>query len=130
MKFLKTILALSLFLQIPFTLAWVVEEYDVSFSKTTVISWEAVDVIIKAVDENGNVVTDYEWIIVGFSESDPEAILPNQLTNTDWYSFKLSDEWVVKFENAMIFVTDWEQELSIYSDDTDFILWQWVINVE
>lgn len=130
MKFLKTILALSLFLQIPFTFAWVIDHFDVSFSKTTVISWEAVDLTIKAFDENDNVVTDYEGTIVGFSESDPEAELPAQLSDDEWYTFKLSDEWIVKFENAMIFITTWEQELSIYSDDDDYILWQWIINVE
>lgn len=130
MKILKILISLYLFLQIPFTFAWVIDHFIVEFWKSTIKSWETVDLTIKAVDENDNVVTDYQWTIIGFSETDAEAELPEELASDDWYTFTLSDEWVVKFENAMMFVSLWEQELSIYSDDDLYILWQWIINVE
>ncbi len=124
MKFLKILLSLMLFFNISYTFAWVVDHFEVEFNKEEANVGEALDLTIKAVDENWEVVTDYLWSIIGFSETDEEVELPTALSSDEWYTFKASDEWVVKFENWVIFHKEWEQELWIYdTDSTENIIW-------
>jgi len=119
-----------LFLNISYAFAWVVDHFDVTFNKDEANIWEALDLTIKAVDENWEVVKDYLGSIIGFSETDDEVELPSSLSSDEWYTFKASDEWVVKFENWVIFHKAWEQELGIYdTDSTENIIWLWKIKI-
>lgn len=130
MKILKALLFLGLILNTASAFAAVADHFNVTFSKDEVKAWEAIDLIIEVVDINWNIVKDYTWNIVWFSETDDEVELPSELVNDDWYTFTLSNEWIVKFENAVKFMNTWEQELSIYDTDaSENIIWIWIINV-
>ncbi len=100
--------------------AWI-DHFEVTFDPTTVKVWEALDLTIEAVDKNNETVLDYDWTILIFSESDPEAELPTALKDNT-YNFLASDQWKVKFENSVKFKTTWVQNIYIYdlNDDTVF----------
>ena len=101
-----------------------IDHFELTVNPETVSVWEAVDLTIEAVDKDSNVIKDFEWTILIFSESDKDAELPNSLE--EWaYTFKLSDEGHVKFENAIRFQNKWTNDIHVYdlSDPTDSILW-------
>ena len=104
--------------------AWGIDHFEVILNPNETNIWEALDLTITAVDKNNITVEDYDWTIIIFSESDPEAILPSWLEDNT-YSFLLSDQWSIKFENAVIFNNAWEQDLYIYDLDDDTVLWVW-----
>ena len=83
---------------------------------------EPVTLNIAAVDEAGDIVEDYTWSILVFSETDPTVILSNDLKDSV-YKFTLEDKWVATFEDAIIFNSLWRQDLHVYDlyDDTDSI---------
>lgn len=108
--------------------AWWIDHFEVILNPKTANIWEAVDLTIKAVDKNNVTVTDYNWTIVIFSETDQEAILPRWLEDNT-YSFVSSDQWEIKFENAVIFNNSWNQDLYVYDLDDDTVLWVWEISI-
>ena len=101
-----------------------IHHFEVLVNPDTVSVWEAVDLTIKAVDKNDEVVDDYEWSILIFSESDWEASFPNALEDNS-YTFVKSDEWVIKFENAVQFKNVWKNDIHVYDVDdvTDSTMW-------
>ncbi|MDD3646285.1 MAG: hypothetical protein PHH06_02645 [Candidatus Gracilibacteria bacterium] len=130
MKILKALLFLGLILNTASAFAAVADHFNVTFSKDEVKAGEAIDLIIEVVDINGNIVKDYTGNIVGFSETDDEVELPSELVNDDGYTFTLSNEGIVKFENAVKFMNTGEQELSIYDTDaSENIIGIGIINV-
>jgi hypothetical protein len=101
--------------------AWI-DHFEVNFTPNTADVGEAIDLTIEAVDKNNTVITDYEWTILIFSESDPEAELPSALEENT-YTYSLSDEWVIKFENAVKFKNSWTQNIHIYDLNDDTVFW-------
>ena len=101
--------------------AWI-DHFQVDLSPKTANVNDAVDLTIEAVDKNNNVIKDYDWTILIFSESDPEAELPISLEDNT-YTYKLSDEWVVKFENAVKFKNAWTQNINVYDLNDDTVFW-------
>ena len=101
-----------------------IDHYEVTVNPETVSIWEAVDLNIEAVDKDGNVITDYEGTILIYSQSDRDAELPNSLEEST-YTFKLSDEWSIKFENAVRFKEKWLNDIHVYDleDDSDSVVW-------
>lgn len=83
--------------------------------------WESLDITIKAVDKDGETVTDYSGDILVFSESDPEADFPNELSENS-YSFTVADQGEVKFENAVSFKNEGTQDIYVYDLNNDSIL--------
>ena len=69
-------------------------------------------------DEDDNVIPDYTGTIFVISFTDNEIELPNTLEEWE-YTFTLSDEWSVKFENAIVFKTPGTQELNVYDADSE-----------
>ncbi len=131
MKFLKILISLLLFLNIGSAFAAAVDHFDVQFNKQEANVWEALDLTIKAVDANWEVVKDYLGNIIGFSETDDSVELPSSLSSDKWYTFKAWDEWVVKFENWVIFHKPWAQTLWIYDSDANAnIVWIWKIKID
>ena len=131
MKFLKIIISLLLFLNISSAFAAVVDHFQVDFNKPEAKIWEALDLTIKAVDQNWDVVKDYMWNIIGFSETDDTVELPTALSSDQWYTFTAANEWVVKFENWVVFHKSWDQTLWIYdSDANQNIIWLWKIKID
>lgn len=127
MKFWKKVLviAFTYLIWVSSVLAWSVDHFQVKLSPDSAKVWEALDLSIEAVDKNNVAVSDYNWMILIFSESDPEAELPIVLEENT-YTFKSSDQWKVLFENAVKFLKEWTQNIHVYdfNDDTIFGIWE------
>lgn len=108
--------------------AWWIDHFEIIFSPEKAKTWESIDLTINALDKNDTIVKDYEWTIVIFSETDPEVELPT-IFKDNTYTFEASDQWVIKFENAVIFRAEWSQELNVYDLDDDTVLWVWKIQI-
>lgn len=108
--------------------AWGIDHFEVELEPNETNIWEAIDLTIQAVDKNNVIVTDYNWTIVIFSESDPEAELPSAFED-NIYEFSLSDQWEIKFENWVVFKNSWTQDLYIYDLDDDTVMWIWEVEV-
>ena len=129
-QMLKSLFFLLLTLNISFAFAWTIDHFQVEFSKSTAMQFEALDITIKAVDKNNDVVTDYTWNVLAISESDDDIELPEDLASDSWYTFQLSDQWVKKFENWVKFSNFWEQSVSVYDeDDYQNLTWKWEITI-
>jgi len=129
-KLLKLVVLLLMIFNLSYTFAWTIDHFKVEFNEKSTWIWEALDLTITAIDKNDKIVTDYTGNVFGFSETDDSINLPEELSNDDWYSFKLSDQWVKKFENAVKFNTTWEQTISLYdANDYENVTWKWEINI-
>lgn len=96
--------------------------FEIELTPTTAWVWEALDVTIKAVDKDGNIDKTYAWEILIFSQSDPKAEFPWVLKE-NVYQFKTSDEWEVKFENAVKFSKAWTQDINVFDIANEDIFW-------
>jgi hypothetical protein len=129
-KILKSLVLLLTLFNISFAFAWTVDHFKVEFTEKSSWIWEALDLTITALDKNDDVVKDHTWSVFGFSQTDDYIELPAELAHNDWYAFKLSDEWVKKFENWVKFKTTWEQSIKIYdSNDYNEITGEWEITI-
>lgn len=104
-------------------------EFKIELSKEQVMVWEALDMTISALDEDWNVIKNYEWNIVWYWENEDEFEMNTDLTSDEWYKFKLWDQWVKKFENSLKFFKEWKQELFIYESWDGTAHWSISINV-
>jgi hypothetical protein len=120
-KLILTFLASTMFSFSSVFAAWI-DHFEVQLSPNTAEVGEAVDLTIEAVDKNNTVIKDYDGTILIFSESDPEAELPSALEENT-YTYSLSDEWVIKFENAVKFKNAWTQNIHIYDLNDDTVFW-------
>ncbi len=73
---------------------------------------------------------EYVWTVLIFSESDKKAEFPKTIEENS-YTFSKSDEWSVKFENAIKFTKPWKMDIHVYdlNDQTDSIVWLAEVNV-
>lgn len=97
-----------------------VDHFEVELNPETAKVWEALDLTIKAVDKNNAVVTDYTWTVLIFSDTNQEATLPIVLKENT-YTFKPSEQWVVKFENGVIFTKSWTQNIQVYDFNSESV---------
>ncbi len=126
MKTIKNILKLLIIfisIWIPYWViaAWI-DHFEIIISPEKAKTWEALDITSQAGDRDHNLVPDYHWSIMVFSESDPEADFPNELKENS-YTFMESDQWEVKFENAVVFNNRWIQDIHVYDLIYDDVLW-------
>lgn len=98
-----------------------IDHFEVQLAPDTINVWESMDLTIKAVDKNNNVITDYNGEIIMFSETDPEATLPSVLKDNT-YEFKNADQGEVTFENSVSFKLKGKQEISVYDLNDDTVL--------
>ena len=131
---MKRIFKVLFFLLLTFNLASVfagtIDHFQVEFSKPSAMQFEGLDITIKAVDKNNEIVKDYVWTVLAISETDDSIQLPEDLASDNWYTFKLSDQWVKKFENWVKFSSIWEQSVSVYdADDYQNLIWKWEITI-
>jgi len=87
-----------------------IDHFNVIMTPDQINAWESVDLSIEAADKNDVTVKDYSWTILIFSESDANAELPSAL-DQNTYSFMTSDQWLIKFENAVTFSQEWLQNI-------------------
>lgn len=120
LKIFSTVLAISLYS----TTLWAatVQKFDIQTTPNKVQVWESVDITVKALDKDWNVVKDYAWEVLIFSQSDPKAEFPWVLTENT-YKFKTSDAWVIKFENAVKFTKAWTQDINVYDTANEDVFW-------
>jgi len=124
LKFFKVFIAIAVFTNISIAFAAELHHYEIIVNPTKVAVWEAIDLTIQAVDKDNNIITDYEWTVLIFSESDKKAEFPQAIEDSS-YQFKKSDEWSVKFENAVKFTKAWKHDIHVYdlNDQTDSVFW-------
>ena len=124
LKILKVFIIITLFLNASIAIAGELYRYKVKVSPEKVTVWEAVDLTIEAVDKDNNIIKDYEWTVLIFSESDKQADFPKTIEENS-YKFSKSDEWSVKFENAVKFSKPWKHDIQVYdlNDQTDSVFW-------
>lgn len=127
-KILKIISFVFLFLICNQSFAAEIDHFDVKLWAEQTSVDKAVDLTIEAKDVNWNTVTDYVWNVLIMSDTDAKAILPKEISDST-YTFKASDQWVAKFENALIFKTIWKQTISVIDLQKELVVWMWTINV-
>jgi len=128
MKKIIKLLFIILIFWINHVFAATVDHFDITLWTEETSVNKAVDLTIEAKDKNWNTVKDYVWTILLLSETDPKAELPKDIKDNA-YTFSSSDQWKVKFENALIFKTVWKQEINVFDLSDENILWVWEINV-
>ena len=117
---LLKLLIILLSLQTSVALA-ALDRFEVILGQNAAEVWQSLDITITAVDKNGETVTDYDGSILVFSESDASADFPNDLAENS-YTFQTSDEWEVKFENAVKFSAPGTQDIHVYDLNDENIL--------
>jgi len=124
MKNLLKIFFLLVAMSLYTTTLWVktIEKFDIEAIPNKVKVWESVDITIKALDKDWNIVKDYVGEILIFSQSDPKAEFP-WILSENTYKFKTSDAWVVKFENAVKFSKAWTQDINVYDSSDENVFW-------
>lgn len=121
--YIKVLLFFSTLLSVsPLYSDGILDYFEVILGKPEAKVGEALDITISAVDKNGEIVTDYTWDILVFSESDAEAEFPNDLAENS-YTFIPANEGSVKFENAVRFNNSWVQDVYVYDLNNEDILW-------
>ena len=105
-----------------------IDHFNVIMNPDQISAGESVDLTIEASDKNDVTVKDYSGTILIFSESDGDAELPSAL-DQNTYSFMTSDQWIVKFENAVTFSKEGLQNIYIYDLDDETIIWLGEVNV-
>lgn len=108
----------------PLSLFWAgpLDHFEVILNQEKAMVWESLDLTIKAVDKDGEIIIEYDGDILVFSESDPEADFPNELAENS-YQFTAADEGEVKFENAVSFKNEWVQDIYVYDLNDENVLW-------
>jgi hypothetical protein len=98
--------------------------------------WKAVDVTIKAMDENGNVDKNYNWTIILLeweNTTEWEVEYPWFADSTyPSYTFTSADEWVKKFENAIKFLKSWNKAIAVAAEegiDDEWPTWESSVKV-
>lgn len=129
-KIFKILTFLLLSFNLSYAFAWTIDHFQVEFAKSSAWKFESLDIIIKAVDKNNDIVKDYTWNVIWISQTDDWVELPEELWSDEWYSFQLSDQWIKKFENWVKFSASWEQNISIYdTNDYENITGIWEIKI-
>ena len=71
--------------------AGALDHFEIILGRESANVGEALDITISAVDKNNEIITDYTWDILVFSESDAQAEFPNDLAENS-YSFTVANE--------------------------------------
>lgn len=125
---LTTLIWLLFLTSFTVTNAATIDHFEISVEPNEAMVWEALDVTITAKDEDNNTIEDYEWSVLVFSETDENAEYPWELAENS-YTFELSDEWSVKFENAVKFSMEWTHDLNVYDFDNEDTFWETEVTI-
>jgi len=110
--------------------AWELSSFIVTVIPSTVKVSQPADIIVKAVDSNGNIVTNYQWDILiqvmnGDKElNDSDYTAPNDGT----YSFTSEDMWQKKFTKGLVINKAWNFKVRVEDFDTSKF-WEWDVKV-
>ncbi|MDD4151277.1 MAG: hypothetical protein PHR68_01560 [Candidatus Gracilibacteria bacterium] len=106
-----------------------IDHFVLEASKTSIKTGEALDLTVKAVDKDNNIVKNYLGSVLIFSESDTNAEFPGTAIKDNTYKFTAADAGTVKFENAIKFSVSGKQDISVYDSENDSILGKTEITV-
>lgn len=98
-----------------------VDHFEIEFGSESVELWNYIDLTIKALDRNDNIVTDYAGEVVIISDTDVNVELPSSISE-NLFEFDPANKWVAKFENGLKFSSVWTHDLYVYdSEDTNIL---------
>ena len=100
-------------------LAW----FAVSVNPSTVKVWQPADLTIKALDSNGDVLTDYKWdVIITVTDKDWQELDITDYTvpNDGTYEFTDEDQWIHTFTKWLIINKAGDFKVVV----TDFDTWK------
>ncbi len=89
-----------------------VSSFDVEIEKDIASPNETLDMTIKAVDDDWDVVEDYEWdvmMLIWWDNFDADVEFPSD----GFYEFKAEDQWEVTFTKWLIFRDTWDFEVEV-----------------
>jgi len=109
-----------------------VARFEVEVDPNPTVVNAANDVIIKAVDEDGNVVEDYngEALLMIYDEQGND--ITDQFDVLPWdgiIEFDLEDQWVKRYSKALIFPNPWVYEVVVEDAIDDTIRWSTTVTV-
>ncbi len=102
-----------------------VDHFEVTTSPTSTKIWEAIDLIVKAVDKAWNVKKDYLWTIYVSVDNDSKATVPY----VDWYQFVVADLWQKTFSKWLSFTKEWKITVTVLDIDNDNLEWTTEVTV-
>ena len=100
--------------------AWDLNWFIVNVDPSTIKKWEPTDLIVKAIDSDGNVIEDYEWdIIIMVKDGDKELGSNDYVAPNDWvYTFTKQDMWVKVFTKGLIVNKEWDFKVRVEDFDS------------
>ncbi len=113
-------------------------KFDLSFGTDTTKVWEMLDLTVKAIDKNGNVDKNFTSTVLFIEWENTlqwEVEFP-WFADTTYpaYTFKKSDKWIKKFENALRFLKKWNKAIAVSSEEkiekSEFATWEKMIFVD
>ncbi len=139
----RLILIIIVWLMLSFTKGYV-EEFEIEVDPSPVKVNEPADLTIRALDDLGEVVEDFEWDVFMMIEWEMEEVIDEFPGDGeyDWfYTFDVEDQWEITFSNWLIFretsdIMDeghftfvaelledpsirWEYEIEVISEDSE-----------
>ncbi len=124
----KSLFVLALLSMFSFVSAWQVDHFFVQIRPDTAVVNEAVDIIVKAVDAQWNVVKDFksEWVVVEINWWNQE----DYSIKNDMLEFKDSDQWQLTISKDLIFSKEWTYKLMLSDIMSDTLKWETSITVK
>lgn len=98
-----------------YTEFWAIDHFEIETSDNIDINNKENSMTISAVDEDWNIVKDYQWTIK-METNDENAILPSN----GEYTFQAEDLWQKRFDLATTFTKKWKITINVY----EFADWQ------
>ncbi len=129
----KYILVLaSMVFWLSFTLAQQVDHYIVEIDPNPTTVNVANDVIIKAVDIDGNVVEDYVWEALFIIYDEEWNEITDQFDTLPWdgiVEFNVEDQWIKRYSKSLIFSDPWVYKIEVMDAADDTIKWETDVSV-
>lgn len=113
-----------------FTLASDLAWFIVSIDPSTVKVWEPADLIVKAVNSNGDIIENYVWdVVIMVTDGNTELDINDYVVPNEWvYSFTEQDMWTKVFSKGLIVNKEWDYQVTVEDFETSNN-WKWDIKV-
>ena len=100
--------------------AWDLNWFIVNVDPSTVKKWEPTDLIVKAIDSDGNVIENYKWdIIIMVKDGDKELDNNDYVAPNNWvYTFTKQDMWTKVFTKGLIVNKEWDFKVRVEDFNT------------
>jgi len=113
-----------------FTIGANPDSFIVSVDPATFDINQAVDLTVKAVTKNGDIVKDYEWMVMieieELFDDDDSYVLP---WNNGVYTFVTEDQWAKTWFAGLKIAEEWKFTLKVWDISDDSIIWTQILIV-